>query len=660
MAVGVLWKVSEEASDSDGIVDTDQSGGVLDFASCGWFVRAARFALNIVYLRGRVLWRAGNAFLGAVAPIQGEDDDDVSIGEEDLADVGSASPVGAIEDAHVRVVASYDFWLVQLEAIYRRRNPYKLEKVPKLLEKYSGRELILYRKVCHQYGMDASRFYANSVAADLETSNAQRQVEASEDVLDVTLDTTAVVDNALVDVACSQDASAVNCGGIRPEVTMTAASELIPSTCSPVVASAMGAESTNLSSLKCTKTDAPAVSKRPRSTKAATAATSPGSSMRSTAPLAPTFSTTSPRLPPVTPEVSSQVSLLAGSCVAASPSVCASSFADSRKVACTHVQASHIARPSDVVSIQSRAPFGEQQASAQGDRDSSKRKELLRAPQVVVDLRGREGAARHTLLLEMLRDALVRRFGSLDAAFDAAGITPQGRVTQSRLQEFLQANYNIEDGGFTAQAIFSELDLAGKCFLSYSDFCALRFLPTDSELSRVVAGTVSKRPDVRRPKGGADRSEALQTPQHRRVAERTASVCPSRRRPNRSKIAVRTRVDSHLRSSRKFAMERGVGVKRCEVSRVEFACTKENKWTSTKIEKMDACVSDATFKKRATRKRLLDMHCGPWLAGDQVEYCSASAGKWISARIKRRRRDGRYDLNVKLGALPCQLRPVDP
>jgi len=53
------------------------------------------------------------------------------------------------------------FWLVQLEAIYLRRNPYKLHNVPALMERYKGRELLLYRKVCAAYDLNPTRFYAD-------------------------------------------------------------------------------------------------------------------------------------------------------------------------------------------------------------------------------------------------------------------------------------------------------------------------------------------------------------------------------------------------------------------------------------------------------------------------------------------------------------------
>merc|ERR1712079_315392 len=52
------------------------------------------------------------------------------------------------------------FWLIQLEAIYLRRNPYKLYNVPVLMARYKGRELLLYRKVCAAYDLNPTRFYA--------------------------------------------------------------------------------------------------------------------------------------------------------------------------------------------------------------------------------------------------------------------------------------------------------------------------------------------------------------------------------------------------------------------------------------------------------------------------------------------------------------------
>lgn len=61
-------------------------------------------------------------------------------------------------------VSSENFWLVQLEAIYRRRNPLKLAKVPEFLERYRGEEAVLYRKVCRAYDLCPTKFYADPAA----------------------------------------------------------------------------------------------------------------------------------------------------------------------------------------------------------------------------------------------------------------------------------------------------------------------------------------------------------------------------------------------------------------------------------------------------------------------------------------------------------------
>eukprot|EP00747_Dinoflagellata_sp_TGD_P169458 gnl/TRDRNA2_/TRDRNA2_198458_c0_seq1.p1 gnl/TRDRNA2_/TRDRNA2_198458_c0~~gnl/TRDRNA2_/TRDRNA2_198458_c0_seq1.p1 ORF type:complete len:167 (+),score=58.04 gnl/TRDRNA2_/TRDRNA2_198458_c0_seq1:56-556(+) len=63
-----------------------------------------------------------------------------------------------------KVTTSEDFWKVQLEAIYRRRNPAKLEGVPALLAKYAGKEATLYAKVCKTYDLDPKKFYADPKA----------------------------------------------------------------------------------------------------------------------------------------------------------------------------------------------------------------------------------------------------------------------------------------------------------------------------------------------------------------------------------------------------------------------------------------------------------------------------------------------------------------
>ncbi|CAJ1371771.1 unnamed protein product [Effrenium voratum] len=55
--------------------------------------------------------------------------------------------------------ASGDFWRLQLEAVYARRNPAKLGKIPELLQKYAGQEAVLYAKVCRTYDLNPQKFH---------------------------------------------------------------------------------------------------------------------------------------------------------------------------------------------------------------------------------------------------------------------------------------------------------------------------------------------------------------------------------------------------------------------------------------------------------------------------------------------------------------------
>jgi len=64
----------------------------------------------------------------------------------------------------VKVETREDFWRVQIEAVYRRRNPHKLAGVAELLKKYSGKEATLYAKVCRTYDLDPAKFYADPKA----------------------------------------------------------------------------------------------------------------------------------------------------------------------------------------------------------------------------------------------------------------------------------------------------------------------------------------------------------------------------------------------------------------------------------------------------------------------------------------------------------------
>lgn len=84
----------------------------------------------------------------------------------------AASRSGALPVSHCTTAAPFEgkvrtreqFWLVQLQAIYLRRNPYKLHNVPALMARYQGRELLLYRKVCAAYDLNPTRFYADPAA----------------------------------------------------------------------------------------------------------------------------------------------------------------------------------------------------------------------------------------------------------------------------------------------------------------------------------------------------------------------------------------------------------------------------------------------------------------------------------------------------------------
>eukprot|EP00930_Biecheleria_cincta_P034236 TRINITY_DN23674_c0_g1_i1.p1 TRINITY_DN23674_c0_g1~~TRINITY_DN23674_c0_g1_i1.p1 ORF type:complete len:887 (+),score=204.25 TRINITY_DN23674_c0_g1_i1:75-2735(+) len=63
-----------------------------------------------------------------------------------------------------KVDSKEDFWRVQIEAIYRRRNPHKLASIPNLMAKYKGNEVVLYRKICQRYDLDAKKLYHDEAA----------------------------------------------------------------------------------------------------------------------------------------------------------------------------------------------------------------------------------------------------------------------------------------------------------------------------------------------------------------------------------------------------------------------------------------------------------------------------------------------------------------
>lgn len=85
-------------------------------------------------------------------------------------------------DSVPRITSSGEFWRVQLEAIYRKRNPYKLCKVPALLAKYEGHEIILYKKVCLTYDLDPNRFYAELACWEEDEEADDSDDEAEKEV----------------------------------------------------------------------------------------------------------------------------------------------------------------------------------------------------------------------------------------------------------------------------------------------------------------------------------------------------------------------------------------------------------------------------------------------------------------------------------------------
>ena len=68
-----------------------------------------------------------------------------------------------------------------MEAIYRRRNPAKLNKLPGWLKKYQGRENVLYIKACKEYQLDPKKRWDQPEAWDyIEASNTD-ELEGEDD-----------------------------------------------------------------------------------------------------------------------------------------------------------------------------------------------------------------------------------------------------------------------------------------------------------------------------------------------------------------------------------------------------------------------------------------------------------------------------------------------
>jgi len=91
-----------------------------------------------------------------------------------FAGLTAAAPAAtATETAPRQVTDPAEFWRCQLEAIYQKRNPHKLSGVPALLEKYKGKEAVLYAKVCKTYDLDPSKFYTEPGAWDQYDQDVQ-------------------------------------------------------------------------------------------------------------------------------------------------------------------------------------------------------------------------------------------------------------------------------------------------------------------------------------------------------------------------------------------------------------------------------------------------------------------------------------------------------
>jgi len=92
--------------------------------------------------------------------------------QEQSAEEAASIPLEPEEDDRPKEVivveTRADFWRVQIESVYRRRNPIKLGNVPALLQKYEGQEAVLYAKVCKTYDLDPTKFYADPSAWESE------------------------------------------------------------------------------------------------------------------------------------------------------------------------------------------------------------------------------------------------------------------------------------------------------------------------------------------------------------------------------------------------------------------------------------------------------------------------------------------------------------
>jgi len=105
-------------------------------------------------------------------------EDDSQQSRDGQAEQRDEDEVDRDEDEVQVIQTSKDFWRVQIEAVYRKRNPHKLKDVPKLLEKNKDKELMLYQRVCCRYDLDPKKLYATDPNAWDSEEKYQEELHA--------------------------------------------------------------------------------------------------------------------------------------------------------------------------------------------------------------------------------------------------------------------------------------------------------------------------------------------------------------------------------------------------------------------------------------------------------------------------------------------------
>lgn len=113
------------------------------------------------------LWPLGTQFTPVPrSRLQSVGGDPFHLGDAGKDNANPDAPAESVDEPPQteEVRTTEDFWRVQVEAIYRKRNPYKLKSVPEFLARYKGQEVALYVKVCKTYDLDPAKFYADPAA----------------------------------------------------------------------------------------------------------------------------------------------------------------------------------------------------------------------------------------------------------------------------------------------------------------------------------------------------------------------------------------------------------------------------------------------------------------------------------------------------------------